>query len=1098
LWTSRGYPAFSVVNFNRLDSYRMYAAPVDLPFMRDVATMRRSLAIVGETVLSLAHGIGRFKATETSYWLPDDFGGRVLISGVGKSVVPNYPLKGALVTGRGVRKNGMFSLPGYYHHMLKFTDPYGRYWLPNQASDFICWWQFYVANGYSPVAAGYDDGGRIAYMKDEGEEGQRLYKSVNLPADGKKWRQITLVAFRSTPVTILDLTNPQTMTNYADAQLVSQKGLTLPRKQCVFVDDNMHITFIEPDERFFVELKSGAPGNELAMTTRAFMLGPASNYRLDPRKEIDGPGYLAADTAILGRVPFDVARSMVYVNGRRLELQNAYGMADERTNQYHNKAAALCLEATSPTLSDHERRLIAGQAVTYATLNHPVIRESITEAVLGILWYLGLLAPFVFFFEKLVFGFADIRKQLTAQAAIFVLVFVLLRLLHPAFEMVRSSLMILLGFVIILISGGITVLFGAKFQENLEQMRRRRGVVTAAEVNRGGVIGSAFMLGLNNMHRRKMRTGLTCAVLVLMTFVMICFSSVQNNLVDETVALGKAPYQGLLIKNEGFREVRALSNIREQYGDRFAISPRKMLFGSQDWQERRANNPELEIVYTAGARPTRADFSSIVQLSAHEPLRNRIKLLTRPRWFAPEDEADVDPLPVMIPDRMAQGLGLTPEAVDAAGAPGVPVSINGRTAQVIGIYDSKAYAALRDIDGTDLLPYDIEAMTNVVTESGLRGAGGGVVVSDDDPHIPADRVILAPFREDLRIQARYASGVGQVVSVVVDMSGIRYREARELIDSYLERKAEKVFYGLGGVAYSGKRAREMTLAGLIELLIPLMIAGLTVVNTMRGSVYERRDEIFVYNAVGIAPIYVFFMFFAEAFVYAVVGSVLGYILSQGTGRILTELALTGGMNMSFTSITTILASILISLSVFVSTLFPALTAMRIAAPAEESGWRLPETQGDELAFRLPFTFNCHDRVAVLAFFDRYLKDHGEGSAGRFFAGPPSVGVAEYTDPLAPGAYIPELSVTVWLKPFDLAVSQRMTLRMPCDAETREFIAEITLTRLSGTREAWMRLNKGFVALMRRHFLHWRAVGPAQRAEMFDEARNLMLAASQAF
>ncbi len=87
------------------------------------------------------------------------------------------------------------------------------------------------------------------------------------------------------------------------------------------------------------------------------------------------------------------------------------------------------------------------------------------------------------------------------------------------------------------------------------------------------------------------------------------------------------------------------------------------------------------------------------------------------------------------------------------------------------------------------------------------------------------------------------------------------------------------------------------MAGLLDMLIPLIIAALTVLNTMKGSVYERRDEIAVYNAVGIAPRYIFFMFIAEAFVYAVVGSMLGYLLSQGTGRLLSALDLTGGMNM---------------------------------------------------------------------------------------------------------------------------------------------------------------------------------------------------------
>ena len=123
------------------------------------------------------------------------------------------------------------------------------------------------------------------------------------------------------------------------------------------------------------------------------------------------------------------------------------------------------------------------------------------------------------------------------------------------------------------------------------------------------------------------------------------------------------------------------------------------------------------------------------------------------------------------------------------------------------------------------------------------------------------------------------------------------------------------------------------------------MAALTVLNTMRGSVYERRDEIEVYNAVGIAPRYIFLMFFAEAFVYAVVGTVLGYLLSQGTGRVLTMLDLTGGMNMTFTSITTIYASLAVAAAVFISTYFPARSAMTIAKPTDDAGWRLPEPEG---------------------------------------------------------------------------------------------------------------------------------------------------------
>ena len=61
--------------------------------------------------------------------------------------------------------------------------------------------------------------------------------------------------------------------------------------------------------------------------------------------------------------------------------------------------------------------MAADTSLAYAINNHPVIRGRIAQAIVGILWYLGLLVPFVFFFEKLVFGFADVRKQLLEKLA---------------------------------------------------------------------------------------------------------------------------------------------------------------------------------------------------------------------------------------------------------------------------------------------------------------------------------------------------------------------------------------------------------------------------------------------------------------------------------------------------------------------------------------------------------------------------------------------------------------------------------------------------------------------------------------------------------
>src|SRR5690606_15925955 len=155
----------------------------------------------------------------------------------------------------------------------------------------------------------------------------------------------------------------------------------------------------------------------------------------------------------------------------------------------------------------------------------------------------------------------------------------------------------------------------------------------------------------------------------------------------------------------------------------------------------------------------------------------------------------------------------------------------------------------------------------------------------------------------------------------------------------------------------------------------------------------------------------------------------------------------------------------------------------IAQPAEEAGWRIPEPEGAVLSFDLPFTFNWRDRMAVLVFCQRFLEDHGEGGSGSFYClTPRPILTINETAGEAPG-----LVTTVWLKPYDLGVSQRATISIPHDSDTDEFKAWVRLEILSGSRDAWIRLNHRFVSELRRHFLHWRAVPEEDRHRMFEEA-----------
>ena len=1080
MWGGSGYPTFFLFNMERKQSYQRFSYPVDLPFMRDLSSLKSTLAATGEVFLSLAHGNGNLEPTRiVEDTLGFSYGGRVLASDIGRSIVPDYPVSGALVVCRSRPDSNMWAYPGHYRHPILISDVYGRYSAPFNYNDFPVFPNVFkegMRRGgiMSPVAAKIGEDGLISHMKNEGEAAQRIFRSVRIPY--QQAENVTIVLFRAAPVTLVDLINPQTLNEYNGVEMISREGLVPFERTCSFGGWRLRTTFLEPHRRFFVKLQSGAADNELVKVTRAFAMNVENTPESDLEDEFDGIGYLVADSSILLDVASKSADSMAHVNGRRLELQNRYGMVDFRTNAYHERVRQHIAESRAPGLSKKDSITKARDALTYATLNHPVLRQSVFEAVTGILWYLALLVPFIFFFEKLLFCFSDVRKQITAQLVIFIVVFAALRLLHPAFQMVRSSLMILLGFIIILISCGITLLFSGKFQENLEELRKRSGKLAAAQVNRLGVIVTALTLGLNNLHRRRVRTGLTCLTLTLLIFAMICFTSTESDLIEEARSVGKAPYQGMLIKRE-LNRGPDYNAILRKYGDRYDVCPRTGSTGGFDFRRARRVTPEIEILRRREGMVRKVDCDSVIRLRYNEPLRHQVRLLTDTRWFEESDEllGEEDTIPIFIPDAMADRLNVTVREVDRGG---VTLWVNGKEVVVRGIFDSQAYDAMTGLDGQPILPWDITAIDSLI----YMGWGTGMVFREDDPRIPSERVIIAPY------QSPGLPG-GRTLSIAVAMPEADFREARKVIDEYMEHTGRPLYFGLDGEAYRGQRTRETQFAGFIDLLLPLIIGGLTVLNTMWGSVYERREEIYVYNSVGIAPRYVFMMFVAEAFVYAVVGSVLGYLLSQGTGRLLTILDITGGLNMTFTSLSTVYASLAIFAAVLASTWFPARSAMDIAAPAEETGWEIPEAQGDRLQFDLPFSFRSLERLGVLAFVDRWVRNHGEGGGGNFFAVEPAVAVESSPDLQERPVAVPTIRSTIWLRPFDLAVSQRLTIVLPPNPETGEYKAQVTLEHLSGTRESWLRLNRGFVAEIRRHFLHWRAVSPSEREELVEEARE---------
>ncbi len=1110
-WTLFGRLAFSIDNYGFIPP--KVATPENQISALDTTVAKHHLGALGSVFLAAAHG--KFEFQEIAFdrnHRVGELNGYVFGSAGTGSMVPSHPMvKNTFVRhiGSTWRRRLLTHSAGVDMYPVEWVNPYGYYHRP-YILNFGGW------NVGLVDAARYDGAGRVTYFKDAGTSAQGVFQTERITPDlvratgSKGAKLINIPLFRCTHVAFPDPSNPRTMRTFAGVNYMASQGLSLPPK---LRKDGSGI-FLEPDFRFYVGLLDGSPDNPQVQTYRAFML----NVDPDPDKQssesdIQGRGYLAADTPVLTYVHFDVSDSMLFTHGRRLELQKQYRMADERMLDFYERGHSWLEQARQDRKEflTLDALLNAGRSLSYAINNHPVIRDRISQAVVGILWYLGLLVPFVFFFEKLVFGFTDIRKQLLAMGGVFLVVFALLRVMHPAFQMVRSSLMILIGFVMFLLTVLVTLMVGGKFKQNIKDLRQKEGKVEGADINRSGVIGTAFMLGLNNMRRRKVRTSLTCVTLILITFVMICFTSVSSDLVNIEHVTGRSNWNGLQIQKRGFLALAdsEINNIRNLYGRRYPVTVHSWL--TSVLRADRLQNAEIEVdrAYTVGEQviQKRAKVNASVQMDWSETMFSGIDRLMAANgtWFPrpPQTkaekkqavEAGYNPQPgLILPDTVARALDITDQDLAVTN---VVVQIRGDDYQVLGIIDSLALSEYVGQDGKSILPYDLNSVQALGTDP-----SGAAILPEDVHRLSGGQVILVnrhpkpvsgyEIAQNISCRVLFPKEAYTMPLIAKPLMPVDFSDQRKLVLDYLERVGEPAYYAVDSVSYYGSRIRAKTFEGVLQILIPIVIAALTVFSTMRGSVYERRGEIYVYNAVGIAPNHVFFMFMAEAAVYAVVGAMAGYLLSQGVGRVLTALNLTQGMNMNYSSIETIYASLAIVGSVLLSTIIPARSAARLAAPSEVREWRMPEIVDDTLSFDLPFTFTPYDRVAILSYMFRWLDAHGEGGSGQFYAAPPEVILREAAGEADAVGALPAVVTTVWLKPYDLGVSQRVEILLPTDTETKEFIARVRLIRLSGTTASWERTLKPFMGVLRKQFLNWRAASAKERSEMYEESKVMIL------
>jgi hypothetical protein len=696
----------------------------------------------------------------------------------------------------------------------------------------------------------------------------------------------------------------------------------------------------------------------------------------------------------------------------------------------------------------------------------PDILGTASGALKGVLFYMALLLPFAFFLERLIIGSTDVRRQAIMFFLLFLFMFVIIEQVHPAFDITTAPPMVLLAFTVFALSMFVMFIIISKFSAQMQQIRKERQGYLSADVGRMSAMLTAFMLGVSNMRKRKMRTALTCLTLTLLTFTVLSFTSVKQYMrVNEITLSDKKPaYGGVLIRDRYWMPwpTSMLPSMLNDLG-------RENIVVGRAWREifRGGKYYYFTLTSEAGKKYTLTGFVGM------EAAEDEVTGIFRKAGVAGRWLRDGDQNVMVIPETAAVALGISRADVtgDAETAP--KVMFEGRFWSIVGILGDERLRQIVDLDGEQLTSVNwmLSSTERVTREQQLMSSGQQELGQRDTfiHQVPAQCMFMPLHRV-----------WGGLVSIAIKTPSPEATTA--LVETSIKKWAIEMYVGKpeGTSLYS--TVGLASLGGMKDVMIPIVIAALIVLNTMLGAVYERTREIGIFTAVGLAPSHVSMLFMAEALVYAVLGAMGGYLLGQSVGQLVYKTGVLKGMTLNYSSLSAIASSVIVMVTVILSTIYPSRKASQISVPDIARNWKLPEPNGDEWYFALPFTIMGEELEGLNAFLSSFLDAHKEESSSDFYIDKVDFWVEG-------GKFM--LETMAWLAPYDLGVSQLVTIiTKPAPDEVNLYEMSMLVTRESGDTSSWNRVNRRFVNFLRKQLLIWRTLTPDERMVFVERGRKM--------
>ncbi len=745
-------------------------------------------------------------------------------------------------------------------------------------------------------------------------------------------------------------------------------------------------------------------------------------------------------------------RDTLALNEGRLQALHRRNIFNGAIEKHHESAKHYREEAENARLvHDHELARageIFGQ--TLAVRAYRPLRQTIDDMIRSVLILLILTIPFAFAMERLFVCSSSIYRQIGSSFLFALGTFGVLYFTHPAFMLSQTPVVIFIAFFIILMSLSVIHIVMSRFQSEVQTMQSLNTSAHRIQSN-NSTFFAALLVGVSGMRNRPVKTFLTIMTVVLLTFTIISFASFDQNASVRKVYFGDNSSEDrieVFLGNHAEHDPGMMESVRKLYDRNYQVFFRTCS----------SISPAMK-----------TDIWPLQTGYLYNPANQKFVKLDSVTGFQEEEKSRSSALRELVPNLKTVKKGETPAIFIADSlakhldlAVGDTVYLRSMKTVLGGTFPASRLDQFTFLDHGKVTGPNF---ADTVEQSGNSGDDDAGV--NDSSHFiwnAPDMTVITDHDTALKLNGGiHAAVLYPRTGVEADLNGDAIRLAEGFYGMVYAGTADGVYkYFFGEIGSS---------SGLGQIVVPLLLGALIIFSSLLGSIADREKEIFTYSALGLSPFEVGTLFFAESAVYAVVGALGGYLLSQVTMSVLTMLAgygLVQAPEMNYSSMSTVYTLLTVMAVVLLSTIYPAIKASRSATPDVARQWKMPPMQGDQLKFQFPFTVSAMDFGGILIFIGEFFRNHEDSSLGSFACSMQQVQEGVLTAKLA-------------LAPFDLGVSE--TLRMYSSPSEIEGIDVVTveIRRDGGSDGNFMRANRRFVDEIRNQFLLWRTLSAESAA-----------------